>query len=99
MYRGRDFEFISISADDPSVKDKVLKFLKSQQASNKNYLFNIDDKYKLIEAVDPKWQGALPYTILVELGGMIVYGKEGQIDVAKMKKTIVENPMIGRYYK
>jgi len=46
MYRNRDFEFISISADDPSQKDKVLKFLKGKEASNKNYLFSIDDKYK-----------------------------------------------------
>ncbi|HKB42816.1 MAG TPA: redoxin family protein [Chitinophagaceae bacterium] len=98
MYRRRDFEFISISADDPAKKEKVLKFLKNNQASNKNYLFNIDDKYKLIEAVDPKWQGALPYTVLVEPGGKIVYGKQGPINVAEMKKTIVENKMIGRYY-
>lgn len=99
MYRGRDFEFISISADDPAVKEKVLKFLKGKQASSKNYLFSIDDKYKLIEAIDPKWQGALPYTVLVEPGGKIVYGKQGRIDVAEMKKAIVENPMIGRFYK
>jgi thiol-disulfide isomerase/thioredoxin len=99
MYRGRDFEFISISADDPMQKTKVLKFLKNQQASNRNYLFSIDDKYKLIEAVDPKWQGGLPYTILVEPGGNIVYAKWGKIDVALMKKTIVEDPVIGRYYK
>lgn len=98
MYRGRDFEFISISADDPDNKEKVLKFLKNRQASNKNYLFSIDDKYKLIEAVDPKWQGALPYTILVEPGGKIVYGKQGRINVPEMKKTIVENKLIGRYY-
>ena len=99
MYRGRDFEFISISADDPSQKEKVLKFLKTNQASNKNYLFGIDDKYKLIDLIDPKWQGALPYSILVEPGGKIVYGKEGKIDVATMKKMIVDNPIIGRYYK
>ena len=98
MYRARDFEFISISADDPIKIEKVLKFLKGKQASNKNYLFNLDDKYKLIEAVDPKWQGALPYTILVEPGGKIVYAKQGQINVAEMKKNIVENKMIGRYY-
>jgi peroxiredoxin len=99
MYRGRDFEFISISADEPTQKEKALKFLKGQQASNKNYIFSVDDKYKLIEAIDPKWRGALPYTILVEPGGKIVYGKEGRIDVAIMKKTIVENPLIGRFYK
>jgi thiol-disulfide isomerase/thioredoxin len=99
MYRGRDFEFISISADDLAQKEKVLKFLKGKQASGKNYLFTADDKYKLIEAIDPKWQGALPYTILVEPGGKIVYGKQGRIDVKEMKKAIVENPLIGRFYK
>ena len=98
MYRGRDFEFISISADNPTNKEKVMKFLKKQQASNTNYLFSVDDKYKLIEIVDPKWEGALPYTILVEPGGKIVYAKQGPIDPAMMKKKIVEHPMIGRYY-
>lgn len=98
MYRGRDFEFISISADYPAQKDKVLKFLKSKEASNKNYLISFEDKYKLIEAIDPKWQGALPYTIIVEPGGKIVYGKQGTIKPAEIKKTIVENPLIGRYW-
>ena len=98
MYRGRDFEFVTISADEPTKKEKALQFLKKKQASNTNYIFNIDDKYKLIEAIDPKWQGALPYTILVEPGGKIVYAKQGPIDPLKMKMMIVENALIGRYY-
>lgn len=99
MYRDRDFEFISISADNPSQKEKVLRFLQKKQASNTNYLFSEEDKYKLIEAIDPKWQGALPYTMLVEPGGKIVYAEQGIIEPSKMKKLIVENPIIGRYYK
>jgi thiol-disulfide isomerase/thioredoxin len=99
MYRARDFEFISISADDPAQKEKVLKFLKGKEASNKNYLWSIEDKYRLIEAIDPKWQGALPYTILVEPGGKIVYGKQGAINVAEMKRAIIDNPLMGRFYK
>ncbi len=98
MYRRRDFEFISISADKPAGKDKVLKFLQKSQASNTNYLFSDEDKYKLIEAIDPKWQGALPYTILVEPGGKIVYGKQGTINPAEIKRMIVDNKLIGRYY-
>jgi peroxiredoxin len=98
MYRRRDFEFITISADDPSKKDKALKFLKQTEASATNYIFNTDDKYKLIEAVDPKWQGALPYTLLVEPGGKIVYAKQGIIDPAELKKIIVDDKYIGRYY-
>ena len=98
MYRGRDFEFVSISADDPAKKDKALKFLQAKQSSATNYIFSIDDKYKLIDAIDPKWQGALPYTILVEPGGKIVYAKQGAIDPNELKKIIVEDKYIGRYY-
>jgi thiol-disulfide isomerase/thioredoxin len=98
MYRGRDFEFVSICLDDPAKKEKALKFLNNKQASNKNYLFPIDDKYALIEAIDPNWQGALPYTLIVEPGGKIVYARQDLIDPGQLKKLIVEHPMIGRYY-
>jgi len=98
MYRRRDFEFITISADNPEKKDKVLKALQKLQAANTNYLFSADDKYKLIEAIDPNWTGALPYTILVEPGGKIVYANQGTIDAMEMKTTIVENKLIGRFY-
>ena len=56
------------------------------------------NKYALIDAVDPKWQGALPYTLIVEPGGKIVYGKQNLIEPAQMKKIIVEHRLIGRYY-
>jgi peroxiredoxin len=98
MYRRRDFEFISISADEPAKRAKALKFLQQAEASNTNYIFNVDDKYKLIEAIDPKWQGALPYTMVIEPGGKIIYAKEGAIDPAALKKLIVDDPTIGRYY-
>ncbi|HMC85933.1 MAG TPA: hypothetical protein VKI61_10420, partial [Chitinophagaceae bacterium] len=64
-----------------------------------NYIFNVDNKYKLIDAIDPKWQGALPYTILVEPGGKIIWSKQGAIDPAALKTMIVDNPLIGRYYR
>lgn len=99
MYRKRDFEFISISADDPAKKEKALQFLQQQQSSVANYIFHVDDKYKLIEAVDPKWQGALPYTLLVEPGGKIVFSKQGAIDPDELKTIIIDHPLLGRYYR
>ena len=94
MYRKRDFEFISISADGMDKMKKALQYLIKQEASNKNYIFSEDNNYKLIDAIDPKWPGALPYTILVEPGGKIVYSKEGPVDPAELKKAIVENQFI-----
>jgi len=99
MYRDRGFEFVSISADDPEHKDKALKFLQRNQASGPNYIFNTDDKYKLIEAIDPKWEGALPYTMLVEPDGKVVYAHQGIIDPDQLKLIIFNDPMIGRIYK
>ncbi|MFN4147725.1 MAG: redoxin domain-containing protein [Runella sp.] len=98
MYRNRDFEFVSISTDKPTQRDKALKFLKSKQASNTNYILDGLDIYKFIEILDPKWQGALPYTLIVEPKGKIVYSKQGPIDALELRRKIVEHPTIGRYY-
>lgn len=96
IYRNRDFEMITLSMDVPGRSDKVLQFLKKNHASTKNYLYNSDDKYKLIEAIDKDWQGALPYTLLIKPGGEIIYRKSGMIDALELKKAIVK--YVGRYF-
>lgn len=98
MYGARDFEFVSISADKPEEHEKALKFLEKQESGVSNYLFSLDDKYALIEAVDPDWNGALPYTLLVDPSGKKVWAHQGQVDFLELKRAIVEHPMIGRYY-
>lgn len=98
MYGARDFEFVSLSADKPDQEEKVLKFLEDKDAPVTNYLFAEDDKYALIEAVDPEWNGALPYTMLIEPGGEVVWKHQGEVDFYELKKVIVEHEMIGRYY-
>jgi thiol-disulfide isomerase/thioredoxin len=94
IYRSRQFEFISINADKLSGKDNVLKFLKKNEASNKNFIFSSDNNTQLIEAVDPEWTGALPYTLLVEQGGKIIFRVQGSIDIIEMRKLIVNNRYI-----
>ncbi len=96
MYRGRDFEFLSISADYLSKKDKALDILKKKEASNDNYIFSDEDIYQLIEAVDSEWQGSLPYTGLIAPGGEIIYRIEGAIEPQELKEKIVE--YLGRFY-
>jgi len=92
IYRNRrttEFELITISADPPQNKEGVLSFLKGYQASCKNYLFDSDDKYQLIEALDKEWAGGIPYSLLVEPGGSIIYRKMGLTDPLEVKKAIV----------
>lgn len=98
MYRGRPFELITVNLDKQARKSEALNFLKKQEASNKNYIFNDDDVYKLIDAIDPDWQGGIPFTLLIEPGGKIIYKKQDMIDPLEMKKLIVDSRFIGRYY-
>lgn len=98
MYGARDFEFVSVSADRPDQEEKALNFLKKVPSPITNYLFDGTDNYQLIEAIDPDWNGALPYTLLVEPGGKKVFAYQGVVDQLELRRAIVEHPMMGRYY-
>jgi peroxiredoxin len=89
MYRRRRFEFVTISADAPEAKDEALKALKERRVAASNYLFDGNDKYKLMDAVDEKAPGAMPYTLLVAPGGKVLYRKSGPIDALEVKKAII----------
>ena len=98
IYGNRAFKFVSVSADNPDEYDKVLNFLRTKHSAIDNYIFDKQDKYALIEEVDSNWNGALPYTQLVEPGGKIIFSNQGIVDLLELKRIIVENPMLGRYY-
>ena len=97
MYRKRDFELITISADSPKRRNKVLSSLKKQQVSSKNLQYDSEDEYELMMAVDKDLLGGIPYTILIQPGGKVIYRKIGMIDPLEVKKAIVG--YLGRYYK
>ncbi len=99
MYRDRGFELVSISTDDSAARSKAQRFLEKQECSSPNYIYTGEDKYKLMETIDPKWQGALPYSLLVEPGGKIIYAKQGAIDPEQLRKLIFDSPSMGRIFK
>ncbi|SIO04841.1 redoxin domain-containing protein [Algoriphagus halophilus] len=98
MYGERDFQFVSISMDNPDQEAKALKFLKGKASALPNYIMNTDDKYEVIKVVGENWDGSLPITLLVEPGGEIAYFIPGTIDLLDLKRQIVDHPLIGRYY-
>ena len=91
IYRSRNFEFVTINTDKVSRKNKVLEFLEKNEASNRNFIYSGDNTGELVAAIDPEWSGALPYTILVEQGGKIIYRSQGPVDVTQLRKIIFGN--------
>jgi peroxiredoxin len=96
MYRKRDFEFITISMDEPEKKDRALEKLKELKVATTNYLYTGPDKEKFATALDPKWEGPVPHTLLIAPGGKIIYRHTGAVDAMELKKAIVA--YLGRTY-
>lgn len=104
QYSWQEFEFIPISLDSVGDKDKVERFLKrsycglsprtkplldEEKRTTNNYLFDGDTE-DLAKSIDPKWDGALPYTLLVGKDGEILFRHSGVIDPLALRKKIVE---------
>ncbi|PZX53165.1 redoxin domain-containing protein [Algoriphagus chordae] len=98
MFGERDFQFVSVSMDSPEQSAKVLKYLKGKSSALPNYIMDTDDKYKVIDIVGKDWDGSLPITLLIEPGGNVAYRVLGTIDANELKREIVDNPLIGRYF-
>jgi thiol-disulfide isomerase/thioredoxin len=96
-YRRREFELITITADPPEREEQALAVLKKEHASSTNYLFTGENEYELAEALDDKWEGPLPYTLLVAPGGKVIFRKQGELDPLELKRAIVG--YLGRVYK
>jgi len=80
-YRSKGVKIIGLSADDPpDLKPKVVPFLKEQGAKFDNYVFDMDDPQKMIDAVNKEWSGALPITLVFDRQGKLAYQRYGIID-------------------
>jgi peroxiredoxin len=91
MYGARDYSVVTVSANMPDEKAGVLRFLQKQHATSKNYLFDSQDTASLQTAFDPKWDSAVPYTILLSADGKVLYKQLGSADLLELKRVILAN--------
>jgi len=107
----RDFEFITLSADEPTDQPKALQFLQNQHAATpnrvmrglkaegrktNNYLFTGASLDAMMAALDPASPGPLPYTLVVAPGGKILYRHSGSVDLDELKAKLID--ALGAYY-
>jgi thiol-disulfide isomerase/thioredoxin len=91
MYRLRDFDMVMVASNLPDEKAGVLKALQKQHASSRNLLFGSDDTYAMQAAFDPKWEAGVPYTVLLSPDGKVLYQEGGEVDILKLRRTILAN--------
>lgn len=89
MYSDRGFNLVTVSANMPDEKPGVLRFLERRHATSRNLLFASDDTAALQAAFDPKWQSAVPYTVLLGPNGKVLYSALGSVDMLQLRRTIL----------
>jgi peroxiredoxin len=89
MYNVREFDLVTVSANQPDEKAGVLKMLEKWHATSKNYLFSSDDTAAMQKAFDPEWESAVPYTVLIAPDGKILYKSVGSVDILDLRRKIL----------
>lgn len=89
MYSDRGFDLVTVSANAPDEEPSVLKFLQRKHATSRNLLFASDDTAALQRAFDPKWESAVPYTVLLAPGGKVLYSTIGSVDIVELRRKIL----------
>jgi peroxiredoxin len=89
MYQVRDFDLVTVAANMPDEKPGVQKMLEKKRATSRNLLFASDDTSALQAAFDPTWQSAVPYTVLLDADGKVLYKKMGSVDILELRRTIL----------
>lgn len=66
MLKGENTTFIFVSFDMASRVETVGKFVSKQKMPGAHFLVNVTNEMnEFIEKVDPKWEGVIPYTIVL----------------------------------
>jgi peroxiredoxin len=89
MYDDRDFELVTVSANQPDEKAGVMRFLQKKHATSKNLVFASDDTQALQKAFDPAWDSAVPYTVLLGADGKVLYKTLGSVDLVELRRKIL----------
>jgi peroxiredoxin len=91
MYKVRDLDLVTVSANMPDEKTGVLKMLEKKRATSRNLLFASNDTAALQTAFDPTWESAVPYTVLLDPDGKVLYKNLGSVDILELRRTILAN--------
>ena len=93
MYSDRNFELVVVSMNKPDEKPAVAQWLEKTHATSRNLLFESENTAALQKAFDPKWEAGaeVPYTILLDADGNVLYQTDEPVDQLKLRRTILAN--------
>jgi peroxiredoxin len=86
MYSPRGLELVTVALGPAEMRSAAEQELQKQHATSRNLLFGA----RLASAFDASWDGAhLPYTVVIDPAGKIVYKKAGAVNLLELRRAIL----------
>lgn len=88
-YRSRGVDLVTVALDDPSSRDQVTDFLKEVHVPATNLHVDTDDFFAVQAAFDQQWQSGVPYTLVLDRFGSVIFRQEGEVNILAMRRAIL----------
>lgn len=93
-FRGK-IDFLTVSLDDVADKDTAVpKFLTDMKAEMPSYLLVTSNEEAAMGVVSKDWTGGLPFTILYDSKGGVLYARQGKVKIDALKAALVRSTML-----
>jgi thiol-disulfide isomerase/thioredoxin len=86
--KNKGFDFLTISCDEPEQEADAAQFVASQGAPAPFYIRRATSDDAFINAIDPKWSGALPALFVFDRTGRQVRSFIGETDLKQLAAYI-----------
>lgn len=86
--KAKGLSFVTISADEPEDESRAREFLAKAGVANAGYIKQAKNDERFINAIDPKWSGALPALFLYDKTGKKARSFIGESDLKAVEAAI-----------
>jgi thiol-disulfide isomerase/thioredoxin len=87
-YKQKGLSFAAISCDEPEQEAQAAAFVNKQAAPLPHYIRRAKDDDQFINAVDPKWSGALPALFVFDRMGRQALSFIGETNMTKLEEAL-----------
>jgi len=88
QYKGK-IDFLTVSLDEATEKDtSIPKFLIEMKAEMPAYLLVTPNEEAAMAVVSRDWSGGLPFTILIDSKGGVIYSRQGKVKIDVLKAAL-----------
>jgi thiol-disulfide isomerase/thioredoxin len=86
----RPLDIVTVSINHPEEKRFVQNFLEKQHAISRNLQFSGNDSADAVRAFGADWAGGVPFTVLIDTSGQVLYKTQGGMQPLEVRRAILK---------